>query len=116
MTTESSSRKRAKPRTIDIPRPVKREMEELPDGIRKRFLVALERMSWEFEPGEPVGPLGAAGKGVAELKINGHPAYRLVFTTQVKGKVLVLAARAKTCQGPDRKLIAAAAKRLKMHK
>lgn len=116
MAAEQESPKRGQPRRVVFVGGAKKEMEEVPVGIRKRFLVAIEQLSWGLSPGETVRQLSAVGNGVAEVKINGHPAYRLVFTTQVKGKVLVLAVRAKTSNGTDRTLIEVARKRLKAGK
>lgn len=94
-------------------RQVNKELEEVPGSVRNRFLVAIEQLTWDLEPGLVVRQLNAAGDGVAELKINGRPAYRLVFTSRIKGTLLVLAVRAKTSEGTDRTLIDVARKRLK---
>lgn len=51
-----------------------------------------------------------------ELIINGSPAYRVVYTLQLKGKLVVLAARIKTCEGQDDTLVDVAVKRRKGYK
>lgn len=104
-----------KQRSYDIGKAVLKELEALPEWVRDQFLVALENISWGLPPGLTVASLSAAGRGVMELKINGRPAYRLVYTLKVPGKVVVLAARPKTCNGPDRQLIEVAASRLKSY-
>lgn len=53
------------------------------------------------------------GDGVIELKINGSPAYRCVYTMKQPGKVIVLHTFAKTTNGPDVKNVQLAKKRAK---
>lgn len=105
-----------KQRLFEISKQVHKELTKLPEKIRDQFLVALENISWGLDPGLTVDSLPPVGKGVAELKINGRPAYRLVFTTKFAGKVVVLAARSKTSEGPDQQLIEVAKMRLKEYK
>ena len=102
-----------KPLTITFIKPSRREMDDLPESIIRQFLVGLERISWGLNPGLPITHLQAAGKGVMELKINGRPAYRLIYTTKYEGELVVLVARSKTSNGPDKKLIEVAASRVK---
>lgn len=105
------------PRAIEFAsKQTEKEFEEdLPKTIGKQFAVAMEQLSWDLEPGLTVSTLSAAGKGVLELKINGRPAWRLVYTLKFEGKLVVLAARRKTTNGPDRQLIEVAASRLKSY-
>lgn len=53
------------------------------------------------------------GDGLIELKVNGSPAYRCVYTMKQPGKVIVLHTFAKTTNGADVKNIALARKRAK---
>jgi hypothetical protein len=53
------------------------------------------------------------GDGVIELKVNGSPAYRCVYTMKQPGKVIVLHTFAKTTNGPDVKNVQLAKKRAK---
>lgn len=115
MTSESGTSKQRK-RTYEISKPVRKELADLPDSRRDQFLVALENISWGLDPGLNVAHLSTAGKGVLELKINGSPAYRLVYTLKFEGKVVVLAARAKTSEGQDKQLLEVSASRLKSYK
>lgn len=112
-TNEAASSKRA-PRTVRTAgRAAERELADFPQNIRNRFLFALEQVSLGLQPVLPVRPLQAVGPGVVELKINGSPAYRLVYTLKFDGYVVVLAARRKTTNGPDKQLIEVTASRLK---
>lgn len=115
MPSTSNARKRP-PAEIIIGKAVLKEMKELPDGVRDRFLVDLVMISKGMEPCLQIQHLKAAGDGVMELKINGSPAYRLVYTAKFLGKIVVLAARAKTAQGTDKTLIDVARKRFQDHK
>lgn len=114
MSTDDDTGKK-KQRSIEISKAVQKELEALPAEKRNQFLVALEQLSWDLEVGLPIAYLGTVGKGVAELKINGSPAYRLVYTTKFTGKVIVLAARSKSKQGMDLELIEVSASRLKSY-
>jgi len=113
---ENQSEVSDKQRSYEISKQVRKELGDIPESIRDQFLVALENISWGLESGLTVAYLKAVGKGVAELKINGRPAYRLVYTTKFPSKLVVLAARSKTCEGQDKKLIEVAASRLKDYK
>lgn len=100
-------------RSIEIGKQAKKELQSLPEPIRNQFLVALENVSWGLDPGLRVTHLTTVDKGVIELKINGRPAYRLIYTVKLPGKVVVLVARSKTTEGQDKKLLEVAASRLK---
>lgn len=52
-------------------------------------------------------------EGMIELKINGSPAYRCVYTMKQPGKVVILHTFAKTTNGPDVKNVRLARKRAK---
>jgi phage-related protein len=105
-----------KQRYFEISKAVRKELESLPASVRNQFLVALEQISWGLNPGLIVAPLSnTVGKGILELKINGKPAYRLVYTLNFPGKVVVLAARPKTTNGVDKQLVEVAASRLKSY-
>lgn len=112
-----AGKKRRQHRTVEFSnKAASKELEDFPESIRDQFLVSLESISWDLEPGLQVAPLSSVAKGVLELKKNGSPAYRLVYTMKFPGKVVVLAARPKTCNGVDKQLIAIAAARLKAYK
>lgn len=53
------------------------------------------------------------GDGVIELKVNGSPAYRCVYTMKKPGRVVVLHTFAKTTNGPDVKNVQLAKQRAK---
>lgn len=57
----------------------------------------------------------ALSKGLKawEIKLNGSPALRVVFTTKVTGKLIILYAGKKTAQGTDQEMIRTVEARLK---
>ena len=61
----------------------------------------------------PIEHLSAIGPGVFEMKINGRPAFRCVYTTKVSGKVVILHAFKKTTNGPDQANLKTVKDRLK---
>jgi phage-related protein len=100
---------------VVIPRAVLQELKDLPEPVRNQFLVNLEMVRVGLDPDLSLEHLTSVGQGVIELKINGRPAFRLVYTTKIPGKILVVAARAKTANGVDRKLIGTVKRRLKSY-
>lgn len=100
----------AKQRSYEISNAVLKELEKLPEEIRDSFLLDIERLSLGLAPMLAVAPLRDV---ILELKINGSPAYRLLYTLKIAGKMIVLAARSKTKNGPDKQLIEVATSRLK---
>jgi phage-related protein len=66
-----------------------------------QFMVELDAIANGRETSLEIEHLTSVGKGVIELKINGRPAYRCVYTTKIPGKVVVLHAFKKTKNGPD---------------
>lgn len=69
-----------------------------------------ERLVWDLIPTIPITHLG---DGVIEMKVNGSPAFRCLYTMKVPGKVIVLHTFEKTTEGPDVKNVRLAAKRAK---
>jgi len=61
----------------------------------------------------PTIPIDHLGDGVIELRINGSPAFRCVYTMKVPGRVTVLHTFAKTTEGSDLKNVRLAQKRAK---
>lgn len=110
---KSENEKSNKPRKITAGSAAKREMGDPPEHIRDQLLFAVENVSWGLNPGLTVSHLVAVAPGVVELKINGRPAWRLVYTLKFEGEVHVLAVRKKTTNGPDKTLIEAVTSRLK---
>lgn len=89
----------------------KREFNTLPRLIAIQFAVQLEeKIALGLDPTMPITHLG---DGMIELKINGSPAYRCVYTLKKPGKVVVLNTFAKTTNGPDHPNVSKARKRLK---
>lgn len=88
-----------------------REFFAVPRPIALQFTMQLEgRIALGLSPTIPFTHLG---DGMVELKINGSPAYRCVYTLKKPGKVLVLNTFAKTTNGHDHHNVSKALKRMK---
>lgn len=88
----------------------KRDFLSIPRDKAIQFTMQLEgRIALGLSPTMPITHLG---DGLIELKINGSPAYRCVYTLKVPGKVLVLNTFVKTTNGPDHHNVSKAKKRL----
>jgi len=74
---------------------------------------ALTAVQYDQTPTLTLKHLNVSGGSAIELIINGRPAYRLVYTTKVPGKVYILFAGKKTAQGTDRSLIETVEARLR---
>jgi len=112
--SEVEWRLRQQPRKIEYcSKQAEKEFGNFPGAIRDQFLIAMENISWGLDPSLMVSHLAAVGKGVMEIKKNGSPAYRLVYSTKFADKLVVLVARPKTAQGQDKTLIETAALRLR---
>lgn len=75
------------------------------------FITQLEnRLALDLPPTIPIAHLG---NGVIELKVNGSPAFRCVYTMKKPGTVVVLHTFAKTTNGPDVKNVRLAQDRAK---
>lgn len=88
-------------------------LRDLPEHVGTQFMVELESIASGHQPSLEVEHLTSVGKGVIELKINGRPAYRCVYTTKIEGKIVILHAFKKTKNGPDVHNCDVAKKRLK---
>jgi phage-related protein len=89
----------------------KREFFELPRAIAIQFALQLEeRIALGLNPTLPIAHLG---DGMVELKINGSPAYRCVYTLKKPGEVVVLNTFVKTTNGSDHHNVEKARKRSK---
>ena len=97
---------------LDVPG-VDKELKSLPVDKALAFLHNLKLVAAGIEPELKVEHLKAVAPGVIELKINGSPAYRCVYTTKSPGKVIVLRVFKKTTNGPARKDLDVIKQRLK---
>lgn len=89
----------------------KRDFYDIPRDKVIQFIMQLEgRIALGESPTMPITHLG---DGLIELKINGSPAFRCVYTLKVPGQVLVLNTFVKTTNGPDHHNVSKAKKRLK---
>jgi len=80
---------------------VEKNLRDLPEWVGMQFMVELESIASGHAPSLAIDHLTSVGKGVVELKINGRPAYRCVYTTKIPGKIMILHAFKKTKNGPD---------------
>jgi len=92
---------------------VEKELKSLPIDKALAFLHSLKLVAAGIEPELKIEHLKSVAPGVIELKINGSPAYRCVYTTKSPGKVIVLRVFKKTTNGPARKDLDVVEKRLK---
>jgi len=92
---------------------VLKEMGSIPEVKRDRFIVSLKQLAVLEKPVCRVKPLDSLGHGVYELIINGSPAWRCIYTTELPGKIVVLHATDKTATGRDRQIANVVEERLK---
>lgn len=82
-----------------------------PRDVIITFITQLEgRLALNLSPTIPIAHLG---DGMIELKVNGSPAFRCVYTMKEPGQVVVLHTFAKTTNGHDAKNVELANKRAK---
>ncbi|MGP2760202.1 type II toxin-antitoxin system RelE/ParE family toxin [Serratia marcescens] len=99
---------------IDLEAPgIEKELKSIPVDKALAFLHNLRLVAAGIEPELKIEHLKAVAPGVIELKINGSPAYRCVYTTKSPGKVVVLRVFKKTTNGPARKDLDVVRQRLK---
>lgn len=95
---------------------VTKEMADLPDRQRNQFLLDLGLMRKRLNPLCKVTQMHAIDRDVYELGINGRPAYRCIYYTGDRGKIVVLHATKKTTNGVDRQIANVVEQRLKAWK
>lgn len=113
MNDHVKSHHKAKRGQLVLSKAVQKELADIPEKKRNQFLFNLEMALAGMEPGMAHEKLKAAGDGVIELKINGRPAYRCMYTRRKNGDVVVLHATEKTAQGQDKQLVKTTSQRLK---
>lgn len=93
---------------------VKKEVASVPERHRDRFINSLKLLAIHQDPTCKVKHLAESIEhGVYELIINGSPAWRLIYTTNITGKIVVLHATDKTTNGSDRQIANVVKERLK---
>lgn len=105
-----------KKRQLDVvmERAVEREFQSLPESVRDQFSNSIHAVASGCTPFLRINHLQLKKGLIAiELKINGSPGYRCVYTTKIEGKIHVVYAREKTANGTDKQLIETVTKRLK---
>tara|TARA_Y100000310_G_C20676401_1_gene813326 strand:+ start:2596 stop:2925 length:330 start_codon:yes stop_codon:yes gene_type:complete len=99
---------------LEVPKAVKKEFDQLPDKVKKRFAASIDAIRKGLDPYLALSPLTkSVGKGVYELKINGKPAYRCVYIAKKEDAIHLLHFFTKTTNGVDTKAMKTAQKRLK---
>lgn len=89
---------------IFLSKQVSKDFSDLDSTTAQRFLTNLEMAAWGVElemSSQHLG--GTVGPKAIELRRNGRPAKRCVFVVERPGKVIVLHAFKKTCEGVDKK-------------
>lgn len=92
---------------------VLKELGSVPERHRDRFITSLGLLSKQEPPTCKVKPLDSLGHSVYELIINGSPAWRCIYTTELTGKIVVLHVTDKTTNGRDRQIANVVEERLK---
>ena len=86
----------------------------LPKDVAEDFAKALDDILTGRAPALPTESLQhTVGKGAIELKINGSPAYRLVYVSKYNDTLYILHTFKKTTNGVDRPAMKLAEKRYK---
>lgn len=93
----------------------KKGFSKLDDETKELFLNSLRMIAWGIATELEVSPLKHhVGRKAFELKINGSPAKRCVYVVEGYGKVVVLHAFEKTCNGVDKPNMGVAKGRYKL--
>lgn len=94
-----------KEKEIDVTKPgVDREFQSIPEADALTFFQNLRMVAQGLAPRLDITHLGSTvGSGAIELKINGSPAYRCIYTNKDPNKVTVLHVFKKTTNGPATK-------------
>lgn len=95
---------------------VAKELRSLPQDKALAFLHNSSLLGLNKKPDlEIVSLADVVENGAFELKINGRPAFRLIYFTKLPGKVVIVKVFKKTTNGPANKEYAVAKKRLKAY-
>jgi len=95
---------------------VRRELQSIPTEKRDCFTVSLNLMSKRLKPACRSTQLHSIDRDVYQLKINGSPAWRLVYYIGDEGKIVVLLATDKTTEGRDPAIARTVELRLKAYR
>lgn len=93
----------------------KKGFSKLDSETKELFLNSLRMIAWGIATELETAPLKHhVGRKACELKINGSPAKRCVYVVEGCGKVVVLHAFEKTCNGVDKPNMGVAKGRYKL--
>lgn len=98
------------------PKAAVKALKELPKDVQEDFATAIENIRDGRDPDmlfEHLNKLGKNVKGVIELKINGSPAYRVVYVAKFNNTLYMLHAFTKTSEKADKQALDTAVKRYK---
>lgn len=90
-----------------------REYKDLPQNVQDQFGKSLRTIQYNGTPDLMIAPLKGFSVNVVELKINGSPAFRCVYTTKYLDTVVVLHSFEKHTNGSDRQAMSVVKLRLK---
>ena len=93
--------------------PVQKEMGDFPKVVLDAALVSFSLMAKRKPPALKIKKLDTIDKNVFQMTIKSSESWRIVFTTEVTGKIVVLHATQKTTNGVDRQLKNVVENRLK---
>ena len=93
--------------------PVQKEMGDIPGDVRDAAIVSFGLMAKRLPPALKIKKLGTIDKNVFQMTIKSSESWRIVYTTEVTGKIVVLHATQKTTEGVDRQLKNVVESRLK---
>jgi phage-related protein len=102
------------------PKAAVKALKKLPKDVQEDFVTAIENIRDGRDPDmlfEHLNKLGKNVKGVIELKINGSPAYRMVYVAKFNNTLYMLHAFTKTSEKADKKALDTVVNRYKdIHK
>ncbi|WP_223460371.1 type II toxin-antitoxin system RelE/ParE family toxin [Pseudomonas sp. A-R-26] len=93
--------------------PVQKEMGDIPGDCRDAAMASFGLMAKRLPPTLTIKKLGTIDKNVFQMTIKSTESWRIVYTTEVTGKIVVLHATQKTTEGVDRQLKTVVESRLK---
>jgi len=92
---------------------VQKEMGDVPGDVGYAAMASFGLMAKRLPPTLKIKKLDTIDKNVFQMTIKSSESWRIVFTTEVTGKIVVLHATQKTTNGVDRQLKNVVESRLK---
>lgn len=92
---------------------VLKEMGDFPVEVRDAVIASLGLIAKHKRSALPIKKLETIDKNVVQMTIKSSESWRVVYTTEVTGKIVILHATQKTTEGVDRQLKNVVTSRLK---